>query len=141
MNLLNDCRTSDYEYYKRDGEAEERARRMDPHGELPDVNSAMKAFADAMESKNADEKLVCEACNYGCKRRFLLDAPNPFDPGNRIFGCPGCKSVNTMRSCCDEPGCWEPDTCGTLTPGGHRRTCGKHQPADTPPTAAGKGEG
>lgn len=38
MNLLNDCRTSDYEYYKRDGEAEERARRMDPHGELPDVN-------------------------------------------------------------------------------------------------------
>jgi DNA polymerase/3'-5' exonuclease PolX len=38
MNLLNDCRTSDFEYYRRDGEAEERARRMDPHGELPDVN-------------------------------------------------------------------------------------------------------
>ena len=42
MNLLNNVRTSDYEYYKRDGEAENRARRMDPHEELPNVNQPEK---------------------------------------------------------------------------------------------------
>lgn len=29
---------------------------------------------------------------------------------------------------CDEPGCKEPISCGTPTPGGYRRTCSEHCP-------------
>jgi hypothetical protein len=41
-----------------------------------------------------------------------LDDPHPLAP----------------EEMCDEPGCKEEITCGTPTPTGYRRTCGKHLP-------------
>lgn len=80
---------------------------------------------------NAVVRLVCDEVN-GCGWRgnsnTVLRAPNPFDLSDELTGCPKCREVGTIRTCCDEPGCWEPDTMGTPTPDGYRRTCWKHQP-------------
>lgn len=73
-------------------------------------------------------RYICNDCGRRIENREVLDAPNPFDKAITIFGCPKCKCVNTLRTVCDEPGCWEPDTCGTPTPQGYRRTCEKHTP-------------
>ena len=82
-----------------------------------------------MRSMVSPFRFVCEDCNWAGPLEHLLQAENPFDHGEQIQGCPHCKAVNTMRSCCDELGCWEPDTCGTPTGnGGYRRTCGTHRP-------------
>ena len=58
----------------------------------------------------------------------LLEAENPFDPSDIVFGCPACKSVDCFDFCCDEPGCWEPIICGINTDDGYRQTCSKHLP-------------
>jgi hypothetical protein len=57
----------------------------------------------------------------------VLDARNPFCSQDIISGCPKCFSVNEIRGTCDYPGCWEPDTMGTPTANGYRRTCWKHR--------------
>jgi len=57
-------------------------------------------------------------------------APSPFDPDETLDACPQCHRVNDMRQCCDEPECFAEATCGTPTPGGYRRTCGKHMPRE-----------
>lgn len=67
-------------------------------------------------------------CGWIGTESEMLTAPNPFDPEDTLCGCPLCREVNNLRSCCDEPECFEPDTCGTPTPEGYRRTCGKHLP-------------
>lgn len=76
-------------------------------------------------------RFVCEECSARISTK-VLSAPNPFDNSDTITGCPSCKSVNTLRSTCDELGCWEPDTIGTpILHGqseGYRRTCWKHVP-------------
>jgi len=51
-----------------------------------------------------------------------------FDPEYILHGCPKCKSVNMVGTVCDEWGCWEPDTIGTPTGDGYRRTCHTHAP-------------
>lgn len=42
------------------------------------------------------------------------------------------KVLCTTRRCnwhgLDEPGCWEPSSCGTPTAGVYRRTCWAHRP-------------
>lgn len=73
-------------------------------------------------------KRFCTECGWCGDAAEVLNNQNPFDPGDTIVGCPKCKSVNTMRTVCDEPDCWEPDTCGTPTPTGYRRTCHEHKP-------------
>jgi len=75
-------------------------------------------------------KLGCQErrCGWRGTQDQMLTAPNPFDPGDSIVGCPGCKSVDTLVEVCDEPGCAEFSSCGTPTPTGYRRTCGKHRP-------------
>lgn len=75
-----------------------------------------------------DSRSVCKECGWKGSGEEVLEAANPFDANDTISGCPKCKSAQTMRTTCDEPGCWEPDTCGTPTPNGYRRTCGKHVP-------------
>ena len=79
-------------------------------------------------SQSTERRFVCRECGWRGNDEDALSASNPFDPGDIITGCPKCKNVNTMRTTCDELGCWEEDTCGTPTLGGYRRTCGKHQP-------------
>lgn len=57
----------------------------------------------------------------------VLAAPDPFDPeGDPLTACPLCREVNNIRTCCDEPECFEQDTCGFPAELGYRRTCGKH---------------
>lgn len=75
-------------------------------------------------------KLRCteRRCSWCGPDTNALTAPNPFDKDDTLYGCPGCKDVNTLQEACDEPDCWEFSSCGTPTPNGYRRTCGKHMP-------------
>jgi hypothetical protein len=79
-------------------------------------------------------KLVCEDCGWKGTDSQSLTAPNPFDKEDSVVGCPKCKAVNKLRTACDEPECWEEDTCGTPavygSSTGYRRTCGKHRPKE-----------
>jgi len=76
------------------------------------------------------EKLVCHElrCMWHGLDTEVLRAPNPFQQGDELWGCPVCRDVGTLMQACDEPDCWELTTCGTNTPFGYRRTCGKHRP-------------
>lgn len=71
-------------------------------------------------------KRFCDECGWRGHQADILTAANPFDSEDVVVGCPQCKCVNTIKTCCDEPGCWEPDDCGTPTAEGYRRTCGEH---------------
>lgn len=75
-------------------------------------------------------KTICLECKWVGSLEDLLTAPNPFDSGDVIYGCPKCKSVDCFVVACDEKGCWEPRTCGTPTATVYRQTCGKHRPED-----------
>lgn len=71
----------------------------------------------------------CNECDYVCDESELLSAPNPFIPDDIITGCPRCKLAEVMQGACDEPGCNDFATCGTLTNDNeYRVTCGKHWP-------------
>lgn len=69
---------------------------------------------------------MCQSCDWIGNDGELLRAPNPFDAGDTIVGCPKCKAVEDIANACDEPGCGQEATCGFPAPGGYRRTCGKH---------------
>lgn len=78
------------------------------------------------------DKIKCTECKWIGKWDDVLQATNPFDSDDIIFGCPSCKSVDQFRYVCDEPGCKEEVSCGTATDEGYRRTCGKHCPEREP---------
>ena len=67
-------------------------------------------------------------CDWIGEDTEMLTAPHPFQDGEIINGCPGCKEVDTIVRVCDEPGCNQAATCGTPTESGYRQTCGKHMP-------------
>lgn len=67
-------------------------------------------------------------CGWQGTSATVLRAPDPFNEGDELIACPKCR-CQTIRTCCDEPGCWEEATCGTPTPSGYRRTCGPHHPS------------
>ena len=71
-------------------------------------------------------KVRCEECNWIGDEEEILTAKNPFEETETITGCPKCKSVDSLRIACDEPGCVEFSSCGTLTKEGYRNTCYKH---------------
>jgi hypothetical protein len=85
-----------------------------------------------MNPNPTHNKSVCTLCGWKGLFEQLLVAPNPFCIGDQLHGCPGCGQVNCFHSACDEPGCWEPDTCGMPTDFGYRRTCYKHIPKAQP---------
>jgi hypothetical protein len=75
---------------------------------------------------------VCKECGWQGTTTEVLEGKSPFD--NAVLdGCPLCFAVNSMRTTCDEPDCWEPDTMGTPTPDGYRRTCWDHRPMEPKP--------
>lgn len=76
--------------------------------------------------KATNLKMVCEECGWVGRENELLTAENPFRPEDMVTGCPKCKSLDTIRAGCDEPGCDEIATCGTPTEKGYRMTCGYH---------------
>ena len=76
-------------------------------------------------------KLQCTSRGSGWRRTSneLLVAPHPFEPHDRVTGCPECHDIGTTIGACDEDGCLEHAGCGTPTPDGYRWTCYKHIPA------------
>lgn len=74
------------------------------------------------------QKWLCTECGWVGYDEELLRAANPFDKDEEIAGCPRCKAIGAIGSCCDEPNCSRPSTCGTPTKDGYRHTCGKHRP-------------
>lgn len=75
------------------------------------------------------DKLVCEyyRCGWVGLRTEALSAPDPFNGGDMLYACPECRD-QTLVTCCDEPGCRQPGSCGNPTDEGYRRTCLKHIP-------------
>lgn len=78
----------------------------------------------------SDDKAKCRECKWGGRTSELLTAMNPFGNGETIYGCPLCKSVDSVDPCCGYGDCWKLCTCGTPTPNGYRHTCGDHTPED-----------
>ena len=76
------------------------------------------------------KKVKCNEskCTWKGTLDEMLSAANPFDPNERISGCPICKTIESIISVCDEPECWAGVTCGTSTPKEYRSTCGEHCP-------------
>lgn len=69
-----------------------------------------------------------DRCGWRGDDSEILTAPNPFDSGDFLQGCPRCREVNAIRTVCDEPGCREFVSMGTPTESGYRSTCYKHRP-------------
>ena len=94
------------------------------------IRNIMRDVATAHAATIEKAKIKCgeRRCGWRGTEDKVLVAKNPFYPGEEIWGCPDCGAINTMLGVCDEPGCWEETSCGTKTPEGYRRTCGKHMP-------------
>lgn len=80
------------------------------------------------ENQN-NQRLVCEniRCRWVGVESEALKAPNPFNPGDFLVACPKCRE-QTLHTCCDEPGCNAPASCGSVTKDSYRWTCWKHRP-------------
>lgn len=77
----------------------------------------------------SEERWSCKEClKWIGATGELLTAPNPFDPDDTIYGCPQCKSIDSMIQVCDEPGCTSVASGGTPHPGGYKMHCHKHPP-------------
>lgn len=85
-----------------------------------------------MDSNDIDvvRRVKCTECGWKGTINEELEAPNPFDPGELIYGCPHCKSINTCVGVCMVKKCWEYTSCGTPTKIGYLHTCGKHKPKE-----------
>lgn len=80
-------------------------------------------------------------CSWVGNITEVLTAPNPFEPGEELYACPKCKSLNLERAC-DIEGCKKQASGGTPTSdGGYRFHCHDHHPKTGPRIqAAGKRE-
>ncbi len=76
----------------------------------------------------AFSKQKCAHCSWCGTSADVLRSTSPFDQKEELWGCPKCKSVNTLYLVCDEQGCCEYSTIGTPTPAGYRTTCAEHCP-------------
>lgn len=77
-------------------------------------------------------RMLCEECGWGGPDEDVLNAKNPFDPEDRVSGCPYCKEVNTVVTACQWVGCTKPGSMGTpLKNGGYTYTCWDHQPLES----------
>jgi hypothetical protein len=73
-------------------------------------------------------KVMCDSlrCGWRGQQSQTLSAPHPFISDEIICACPKCRDIGTIRTVCDEPGCWEFTSCGFPTKDGYRMTCHKH---------------
>jgi len=79
-------------------------------------------------------RTVCEECGWRGDGKDVLQAQNPFDKDDVIYGCPRCAEVNRIRRTCDADGCWDVPSMGTPTIHGYRHTCWKHRPHESEQT-------
>jgi hypothetical protein len=82
---------------------------------------------------------LCNVCGWIGDDAELLRAPNPFNPKDEVCGCPKCRAVNDLANACGTPGCVREASCGFPVPGGYRRTCYEHLPANAAPDQADSG--
>lgn len=65
----------------------------------------------------------------GCGWRGAYDSSystaDPSNPGRDVDTCPSCRSVDSLKVACDEPGCWQP-----VAVVGERAGCVAHVPRD-----------
>lgn len=88
-----------------------------------DLKPVLKVTATPIIRGN---KFVCSECCWHGFSSNILWALNPFCEEQDIAGCPSCKDINTLVRACDQPGCWEPTSCGYPTDHGYRITCHGH---------------
>lgn len=68
------------------------------------------------DAPEAPDKWFCKECDKVVFEH--LSAKNPFDAGDTIYGCPHCKSVNSLFQACQYPGCEQ------IASGGHPNALG-----------------
>lgn len=75
----------------------------------------------------------CKVCGWIGPREALLEAPNPFDPAQKITGCPDCKDVEQFDRMCDAEHCASPSSIGAPWKDGvYRFTCHEHREPTAP---------
>lgn len=89
-------------------------------------------------------KCKCDECNWFGKSDELLQAGNPFDFTEFIYGCPECKSIDCFTRVCEHEGCKSEASgghptvngyatfSGNLASNGYIYTCYKHHPSKEP---------
>lgn len=76
-------------------------------------------------------KTLCTVCDYQGLLSSYMTAPDPFNSGETIYGCPTCKSIDSFAMVCEAPGCWDRVTGGWADMGGDMNTCRKHRTENT----------
>ena len=78
----------------------------------------------------AKARWLCGGCGHVCYDKLILTAPNPFDAGDTVNGCPECKAVDSFTRACGHDGCLSEASVGTPGAFGFRYvwTCWKHSP-------------
>ena len=67
---------------------------------------------------------MAEQFAYWGKGGMITGGLSALEDAFEVLGWPEPRPCPAQT--CDEPGCSERSTCGTPTPGGYRRVCGKH---------------
>lgn len=74
-----------------------------------------------------NHKCRCKICRWTGRPEQRLCAPSPFDAGDRLYGCPNCKTADSFEWLCDVGDCQREATCGWSDgKGEYWRTCGEH---------------
>lgn len=74
-------------------------------------------------------RLICirSRCRWSGFISEALQSEDPFNRGEILIACPGCRE-QTLRTCCMEPDCVVEATCGIKTPTGYQWMCWIHSP-------------
>ncbi len=74
---------------------------------------------------STDSAVQCRLCNWIGHERLI--APNPFDPTEKISGCPSClQCTEGFDVLCYLTGCMRAVTCGSFVDGEYRFSCFEH---------------
>lgn len=72
------------------------------------------------------ERWICNECSAVFETDDILRAPNPFDTSCEVCGCPVCKAVECIQSCCSIETCSNPSSIGVRTETEYKWFCGQH---------------
>ena len=90
-------------------------------------SSRRRTWANA-DLPEAENKWFCKECGETCQKP--LDAPNPFNAFEIIYGCPHCFEAESLVWACQVGECTQEATSGNPRAYGYRYvwTCHKHSP-------------
>jgi len=71
-------------------------------------------------------KIKCQECGNITDQEDVLDAKNPFNPVEFIYGCKKCFSIDRFYAACDFPGCDRNADCGFPSESGYVQSCSDH---------------